>query len=71
MTTATLKIEGMSCGHCVKAVTEALEGVEGVERARVDLAGGKAVVDFDEARTTPRVLAGVVTEEGYSAEEIA
>jgi copper chaperone len=71
MTTATLRIEGMSCGHCVKAVTEALEGVDGVERATVDLQAGRAVVDFDESRTTARALANVVMDEGYTAEETA
>jgi copper chaperone len=71
MTTATLKVEGMSCGHCVKAVTEALEGVDGVERADVDLEGGRAVVAFDESRTTARALANAVMDEGYTAEEIA
>jgi copper chaperone len=71
MTTATLRIEGMSCGHCVKAVTEALEGVDGVERATVDLQAGRAVVDFDESRTTARALANVVMDEGNTAEETA
>src|SRR5690606_13540996 len=70
MATTTLKISGMTCGHCVKSVTEALEDVDGVKRADVDLQQGRATVEYDESRTTPRSLAQAVTEEGYPAEGI-
>jgi copper chaperone len=69
MAITTLKVTGMTCGHCVKAVTSALEGVEGVSGAKVDLQTGRAVVDFDGSRTTPAELASVVMDEGYMAEE--
>lgn len=69
MATATLKIQGMTCGHCVRAVTDALEGVDGVRSAQVDLQAGRAVVEYDEAKTNPRALANVVMDEGYTAEE--
>lgn len=39
---ATIKIDGMSCMHCVRAVTKALEGIEGLGDVRVDLAKGEA-----------------------------
>mmetsp|Transcript_21693 Transcript_21693/g.71762 ORF Transcript_21693/g.71762 Transcript_21693/m.71762 type:complete len:112 (+) Transcript_21693:33-368(+) len=39
-----LRIGGMTCGHCVGAVTSALEGVAGVARADVDLERGLATV---------------------------
>jgi copper chaperone len=71
MATATLKIEGMTCQHCVKAVTGALEGQAGVRRAAVDLAGGRATVEYDEGQVSPEQLAGVVSDEGYAAEEVA
>ena len=69
MATTTIKISGMTCGHCVRTVTNALEGVEGVKSAQVDLTAGRARVDYDEAETNPDALVGAVTEEGYSAEE--
>ena len=56
MATATLKVTGMTCDHCVRAVTNALKGSAGVREAQVDLKAGHAVVDFDEATTTPREL---------------
>lgn len=70
MATATLKVEGMTCQHCVRSVTQALESREGVSRAAVDLDAGRARVDYDENRVTPRELANAVAEEGYEAEEI-
>jgi copper chaperone CopZ len=64
-----LKVQGMSCGHCVTAVTQALEGVDGVQTAKVDLDAGRATVDYDETVATPRALVGAVMDEGYTAEE--
>ncbi|MFV9691178.1 MAG: heavy-metal-associated domain-containing protein [Desulfobacteria bacterium] len=45
---ATIKIKGMSCNHCVMAVTRALNEIEGIENVKVDLAKGEA--DFDEVK---------------------
>jgi copper chaperone len=69
MSFATLRIEGMTCEHCVRAVTRALEGTDGVSRAKVDLQEGSARVEYDESRTSPQQLAKAVMEEGYIAEE--
>jgi copper chaperone len=44
----TIKIKGMSCKHCVMAVTKALSAVDGVKDVRVDLEKGEA--SFDEER---------------------
>ena len=68
MATTTLKVSGMSCGHCVHTVKSTLEAVDGVEEARVDL--GKAVIDFDDGLTSPLDLARAVSEEGYPAEAV-
>jgi copper chaperone len=70
MARATLKVSGMTCQHCVRAVREALEGRDGVRSAEVDLQAGRAVVEYDEGQVSVRELAGVVVEEGYEAEEL-
>lgn len=62
--TTELKIEGMSCSHCKAAVQRALEGVDGVVRAEVDLGTGKAVIEGSADRE--RLIAAVV-DEGYRA----
>jgi copper chaperone len=54
----------------VRSVTQALESQEGVARAEVDLQAGRAQVEYDDARVTPRELAHAVAEEGYEAEEL-
>lgn len=43
-TTATLHVAGMTCDHCVRAVTAELEKVAGVEQVLVDLASGEVTV---------------------------
>jgi len=60
-----LKIEGMSCMHCVKAVTEALAAVQGVEgRPQVTLDPGGAQV---EGGASAEALIAAVKEAGYQA----
>ena len=44
----TIKIKGMTCNHCVMAVTKALEKIDGVNDVKVDLAKGEAT--FDEVK---------------------
>lgn len=69
MAQITLKVTGMSCGHCVQTVSGALEGINGVRSAQVDLEAGRAVVDYDEERTDASHMVGAVMDEGYTAEE--
>lgn len=65
MAKATLKIQGMTCNHCVMRVAKALKAVPGVQDAQVDLQKGEAVVAYDEARVTPEKLSFAVVEAGY------
>lgn len=69
MATTTLKVTGMTCDHCVHAVKGALEGLEGVRTARVDLQAGRATVEHEEGKVGPREMVGAVMDEGYTAEE--
>lgn len=63
--TTELKVTGMSCGHCVKAVEKALKAVPGVENVQVTLEPGKAVV---EGNASQQDMIAAVVEEGYQAE---
>lgn len=58
-----LKIEGMSCGHCVMHVQSALEGVEGVKSAKVDLLERSAMVDGE--NLNDQTLRAAVADAGY------
>ena len=67
MTNITLAITGMSCGHCVKRVQQALAETPGVAKASVTLEPGRAKVEYDETAATPALLAAAVATAGYSA----
>lgn len=62
MTTKEFKIDGMSCNHCVMAVKNALNEFNPSE---LNVEIGKAVVSFDENKTTEKELAAAIEEEGY------
>ena len=65
--TATLNVQGMSCGHCVQHVETALRKVAGVSSVAVDLAKGKAVVEYDPVKTKPADLQKAIDAAGYPA----
>ena len=62
-----LKISGMSCQHCVKTVKDALTALEGVQRAKVNLRKGEAIVRFNELHVTPATLRDAITQAGFEA----
>ena len=55
----TLKVEGMMCKHCVKHVTEALQGVAGVTSVEVSLEAGTATVACGDDVADEALLAAV------------
>ena len=57
-------VQGMSCGHCVKAITQALQARDPAASVRVDLAAKE--VGVESALTADQVIAAI-TEEGYDA----
>ncbi|UTT69544.1 cation transporter [Arthrobacter sp. DNA4] len=66
-TTTTISVSGMTCGHCVSAVSEELEALEGVEAVSVDLnAGGISTVTVTSAKElSPAEIGEAVAEAGY------
>ncbi len=63
-----LRIDGMSCGHCVGQVTKALAQLEGVVVKTVKV--GEALVAYDPREIAPTEIARVVTEAGYEAQTV-
>jgi copper chaperone CopZ len=61
----TLHIEGMSCGHCLNAVTKALTALDGVAIESVKI--GRAELRFDPNRNDATRIAAAVSAEGYRA----
>ena len=58
-----IKIEGMSCHHCVMALRKSFTMVPGVTDADVEV--GRARVTYDEAKVTDEALAEAVTRAGF------
>jgi len=49
----SVSIQGMTCGHCVRAVFTSLAGVKGIDRADVSI--GRAVIDHDGTVTADQI----------------
>jgi copper chaperone len=57
-------VEGMSCGHCVRAITQAVQAKDPAASVRVDLAAKE--VGVESALTAQQVIEAI-SEEGYGA----
>lgn len=51
-----IAVDGMTCGHCVRAVKELIEEVEGVSNVSVSLEDKEAVVSFTEKSLAPESI---------------
>jgi copper chaperone len=61
----TLHIEGMSCGHCLNAVSRALTELPGVEVESIRM--GRADLRYDEQQLNPARIEAAVGDAGYRA----
>lgn len=61
-----IKVEGMTCDHCVKAVKGALLEQESVNTVDVNLEDGLVGVEFDDDITLDQIK-GIIEEQGYDA----
>jgi copper chaperone len=62
-----LTIEGMSCGHCVRAVSEAVKGIDGVEVDTVEI--GSATLRIDPEKASVGEIIDSIMDAGYEAQE--
>ncbi len=60
----TIRIEGMSCGHCTARVQKALEGMAGVTSVEVDLSANIATIEADDT-VTDDALKSAIDDAGY------
>ena len=65
METREISVSGMTCGHCIAAVREALTSVPGVQVRDVSI--GKASVEIEPGSVTDDALVDAVAEAGYTA----
>ncbi|MCP4693184.1 MAG: copper ion binding protein, partial [Desulfobacterales bacterium] len=67
----TIPVYGMMCDHCVRAVSMAIEAMDGVAGTRVSLEESTASVDFDDEVADLDKLKAAIVEEGYDLEAVA
>ncbi|MGA9187271.1 MAG: cation transporter [Methanosarcina sp.] len=60
-----MKVEGMSCGHCEIRVKKAVEAVEGVRKAEVNLQNKQVVVEYKEGKANLERFKAAIRGTGY------
>ena len=62
---AKIKINGMSCQHCVKTVTDAMMDIDGVSQVKVNLKKGEARLKFEQDRPDLEQLKSAIVTAGF------
>ena len=68
MQNVTLNVQGMSCGHCVKAVEGSVGKLEGVNEVIVKLNEAKVEVKFNESQVSLDKIKDTIEDQGYEVE---
>ncbi|CAM3867257.1 copper chaperone CopZ [Alkalicoccus chagannorensis] len=61
----TLKVEGMTCGHCVSAVEGSVGSLSGVESVKVNLDQGQVNVSYDTAQVSEEAIKEAIDDQGF------
>ncbi|MBX6770644.1 MAG: heavy-metal-associated domain-containing protein [Chloroflexi bacterium] len=65
MAKIVLDVPDVSCEHCERTITRALQSLEGVTSVRVDIPTKKVYLDYDPGRIALERISAVLDEEGY------
>lgn len=61
----TLKVEGMSCNHCVNAIEGTVGKLDGVSSTKVNLSEGNVEVEFDSSKVSLDKIKDTIDDQGY------
>ena len=61
----TIKVEGMTCQHCVETITDALNNITGLNTVNVDLVNKEVSVKFNENETELKKISDKIIEVGF------
>ncbi len=64
--TSNLKVQGMTCKHCVQAVKSSVSGVAGVDTVEVSLEKNLVTVAFDPGKASIRSITAAIEDAGYA-----
>ena len=65
MSVESFKVDGMTCGHCVAAVTAEVSKLSGVTKVEVDLGVGAVTVESEQP-VDPVAFAAAIDEAGFA-----
>ncbi|NHC40139.1 copper chaperone CopZ [Bacillus sp. MM2020_1] len=65
MEKVTLNVQGMSCGHCVKAVEGSVVALNGVSSVKVDFKAAKVDVEFNNQEVSLEKIKETIDDQGY------
>ncbi|MEL7610157.1 MAG: copper chaperone CopZ [Bacillota bacterium] len=65
MEKAILNVNGMSCEHCVRAVTKAVGALPGVDGVSVDLKAKTVAVEYDPQKSALDAIKFAIEDQGY------
>jgi copper chaperone len=71
MATSILNVPDISCEHCERTITSALQPVAGIRAVGVDIPAHQVRVDYDETQVTIERMKDVLREEDYPVESVA
>ena len=71
MNSVTLNVPDISCEHCERTITNALQPVEGVQSVRVDIPAHQVQVDYDAAQVSIDKMKALLQDEDYPVESVA
>ncbi len=61
----TLKVQGMTCGHCKQSVNQALSNLNGVHAVEVNLDSGNVNISYEDSEVSKEQLTEAIEEQGY------
>ena len=65
MTKSVIKVGGMTCEHCVKAVSNAISALQGISKVDVNLKKNTATVKYDETKVSLDAIHKAIKDEEY------
>jgi copper chaperone len=68
MEKVTLNVQGMSCGHCVKAVEGSVGSLNGVSSVKVDLKAARVDVEFNPQEVSLDKIKDTIDDQGYDVQ---
>ncbi len=68
MSNVTLNVQGMSCGHCVKAIEGSVGQLDGINEVKVNLSEAQVEIVYNESKVSLEKVKETIEDQGYEVE---